>query len=85
MITIQGEVTGELDVKRFYLRGLQVTFNCPACQKENQVRLDKTILNYPELGSVNRAYLDCQHCNAELTIPLYVRINVSPAGEVTIQ
>lgn len=82
--TIRGDPTGEtIDVKRFYLPGVVLTAQCPACGASCEKDYGGCdYLSFPVMGSPFDLGLYCRSCDHEWSVPakLTVRLELLPTG-----
>lgn len=62
-VTISGELTGEVDCKRFYLTGLTVRYACPACGATTTEPV--RYLSYPRMNEPFEWGAYCTTCEHE--------------------
>lgn len=62
---IVGKASGEIDVKRFYIPGLEVQGNCPKCRAEFTRDFSTDYLSYPQIGEPKTLHLYCPECDHE--------------------
>jgi len=65
MPKVIGEMSGEADVKRFYMPGLKIEDECPDCKKTIHWDGERDYISYPVIGgdtSVNFNFY-CDACN----------------------
>jgi len=70
---IEGELTGNLEIKRFYLEGLKITEKCPKCGKEI---IHKTCLSYPEINGIEQIWFVCEDCD-DYNFGKRIQVNIS--------
>jgi hypothetical protein len=78
-VTVEGEVQGQLDVKRFQLPGLTVRGECPECSKPFALDLKSHYLSYPTVGTPVTVHTCCEHCDREFAFDVTVRLTLEPA------
>lgn len=68
-----------LDVKRFYLPGYKIKWECPTCKEENEVDLEIRYLNFPPLNTPFEFYCNCDECDAEIEVKLILNLELKMA------
>ncbi len=69
---IKGKLKGELEIKRFYLEGLEISEKCPKCGKEIFIN---DYLSYPKMNDVEKIWFYCDDCDFEFG--KRIRLNIS--------
>lgn len=72
-----------LDVKRLHLP-FKMDYVCPECKNENTVDLEHDHLYCSKANKVEYFYTCCDQCDAELQIPILLKISLS-FGEAELQ
>jgi len=75
-IEILGQPKGEIEVKRFYLSGLQMNVICPECGFEY---LWGDYLSYPDVNTSIDLGLACSECDHNWTEQIILKLNVELA------
>jgi hypothetical protein len=72
-------IKGEIEVKRFYLKGLDFAAACPDCDDEC-VFDDTQYMSYPEIGELDSLPVFCVKCDDHFLVParLVVLVDVFP-------
>jgi len=65
-----------IDVKRFYVPGVVVTADCPACNKTYTQDLSTDYLSYPVIGAPEDVTFWCDNCNADWTDKIVLKLSV---------
>ena len=73
MLKITGKIVGELEIKRFYLEGLDVTAVCPHCDKE--IELDQ-YLSYPDMNIPIDIDFYCNECDSEWSEKAILKVSL---------
>lgn len=81
---ISGTLIGELD-KRFYVRGITITYNCPNCNKEHTFNGDKDdyLFSYPHSNVPESVNWYCNHCEHEWEEKFMIKIEVIHCDSTT--
>jgi len=70
----------KIDVKRFYLRGISFTAQCPKCKKPIHFKGDDATeyLSYPVIGEIDELSLLCTNCDEwfEILVQLEIELTV---------
>jgi len=72
-VDIKGRMQGELEVKRFYLDGLKVTYRCPKCYLVHNY---DDYLSNPPINKVFDMEFYCDNCEHEWTEAAKLSINL---------
>jgi len=73
MLEILGQPEGEIEVKRFYLSGLQINVTCPEC---GESYLWENYLSYPDINIPIDFGLACPECDYNWTEQIILNVNV---------
>lgn len=63
---------GELNIKRFYIKGAVKT-KCPHCSNMIEHNFDIHYLSYPAIGEDTTVYFVCDNCDKEWTAPMKIK------------
>lgn len=72
----------EIEVKRFYLPGYELTDECPKCKATTTYDLEDNYLSYPTANKPTRFNFCCSNCDHEWhrQILLTVKVELLPAA-----
>lgn len=73
---IQGNMIGEIDVKRFYLPGIELHAECHGCGEVLETDFDIEYLGYPPVGKPFKHEMWCEHCDVETTVMLKLNVQL---------
>jgi hypothetical protein len=73
MIKITGQPIGEIEVKRFYLDGLEMEYVCPECGTEHRWN---DYLSYPDINKPVYLSFHCEGCDHEWKEPIILKVSV---------
>ncbi|HEY5563413.1 MAG TPA: hypothetical protein VIK72_16965 [Clostridiaceae bacterium] len=74
MIKITGKLEGELDIKRFYLEGVEIECICPKCKVTFEY---DQYLSYPSVNEVMEIDLYCPDCDHEWMEEIKLSIGIT--------
>ena len=77
---ISGNITGDLEVKRFCMDGLIIILTCPVCGK---IFNNDQYLNYPEMNKIFDFDCYCTNCEHEWVEKIRLNVNIEAIEEVT--
>jgi hypothetical protein len=69
-------ITGTIDVKRFYLPGLEISRPCATCGA-TLTWDDNDYVSYPKLGEPLMLYLFCYECNKGTYVEAEMNITIT--------
>ncbi len=67
--------SGSINVKRFYLIGVQLREKCPTCGEMVEWDGDDQYVSYPVLGKVEKIYMYCDGCGNDF--PKSIRLSLT--------
>ena len=70
---IKGKFEGTIDVKRFYLEGIELKYTCPNCGEE---KVFTDYLSYPKVNEVESVDFWCCECDHEWTETVILTLTV---------
>lgn len=73
MLKIIGQPKGEIDVKRFYLEGLEMKIICPNCNYEYDFN---DYLSYPNVNIPININCYCNECENEWKEKIILKVNL---------
>ena len=73
MIEIKGKLEGNLDIKRFYLDGLDIDIICPKCKNKYKFN---DYLSFPQINKKTEINLWCEKCDNEWEENIIININI---------
>jgi hypothetical protein len=80
MVKVTGTMqAAELEVKRFYMPGVEVTATCPKCKREVERDLGDHYLSYPPVGKPFEESMYCDGCDHSWEVGLVLRIELGVA------
>jgi hypothetical protein len=75
-VKISGTPGGEINIKRLYLPGVQITATCP-CGNELVKDFEIDYLSYPAIDEPYNVYLPCENCNdAAVTVQVVLKVSL---------
>ena len=80
-VKISGTPKGEIDIKRLYLPGVQITATCP-CGKELVKDFEEDYLSYPDFDEPISVYLYCDRdgcINPAATVRVVLKVSLELA------
>lgn len=81
MVRVEGNLNGEIDVKRFYLEGIKIISNCPKCGKEAVFDGDSDYLSYPKANEVDTVCFYCGSCDDDWLEEIKLKISIIPVNQ----
>ena len=72
---IKIEKGSSIDVKRFYLPGVEITTKCPKCGEEIKY-FGEDYLSYPIVGEIETLALYCSNCDINFLIDAKLNIEL---------
>lgn len=72
---LKGSIKGPIDVKRFYLPGLEIEDDCPKCGVLWKFNGD--YISYPVAGEEIDLHAYCQDCNNEWSIKIQLQVTIT--------
>jgi len=73
MLNINKQLEGQLNIKRFYLEGAEISYVCPNCGEE--YKYDQYLF-YPEVNKFISLGFHCYECEHEWTEEIKLNINI---------
>lgn len=65
-----------INVKRFYMPGLRVSFRCPKCNAIRKVNFAIEYLSYPTANEMFDYSLCCTKCAHEWSVPVCLNVSL---------
>ena len=75
MERIEFKKGSEIDVKRFYLPGILLSFKCKKCGKLMENDYDHQYLSYPEIGEQTE-YFWCSECDTQHEMVINLNMSI---------
>lgn len=83
-IKIKGKLKGELDTKRLYLRGLDISDKCPECG-ETCYHNDFHPLEDVIMNGLNEVRFICDECDYEFAREIFFNVSIAQASNKIIE
>ena len=72
---LKGSIKGPIDVKRFYLPGVEVEDDCPKCGSIWTFNVD--YVSYPTAGDNIDLHAYCQNCENEWSVRVQLQVTIT--------
>lgn len=73
MLEIKGKLKGEIEVKRFYLEGVQINYTCPVCGDKD---IYNEYLSYPDINKPTTIGIWCRECGHEWDENIQINVTI---------
>ncbi len=75
MEKIEIKIGEEIGVKRFYMPGVLLSFNCRKCGKLMEKDYEQQYISFPTIGEQTE-YFYCHECDTEHKMPINLKVSI---------